>query len=40
MNTISGEIVRDAGDRFGVRFTVAQLRLEELRELVTMSAAA
>jgi hypothetical protein len=40
MNPIAGELVRDASSRFGVCFSVARLRLEELRELVTVSAAA
>lgn len=35
MKAIAGEIVRDTGDGFGVRFTPATLRLEELRDLVT-----
>ena len=35
MRAIAGEIVRDAGDGFGVCFTPARLRLEELRDLVT-----
>jgi methyl-accepting chemotaxis protein len=35
MKAIAGEVVRDAGDSFGVRFTPARLRLEELRDLVT-----
>ena len=34
-DAISGEIVRDAGDGFGVCFTPSRLRLEELRNLVT-----
>jgi hypothetical protein len=40
MKPIAGEVVRDSGHRFGVCFTRAHLRLEELRELVTVSAAA
>jgi len=40
MNPIAGELVRDASSRFGVCFRPARLRLEELRELVTVSAAA
>ena len=40
MNPIAGELVRDASSRFGVCFSLARLRLEELRELVTVSAAA
>jgi methyl-accepting chemotaxis protein len=40
MNAITGEIVRDAGERFGLSFAPSHLRLEELRELVTVSAAA
>ena len=35
MRAIAGEVVRDAGDGFGVCFTPARLRLEELRDLVT-----
>ncbi len=40
MHSVAGEIVRDGSDRLGVCFTPAHLRLDELRELVTMSAAA
>jgi hypothetical protein len=35
MKAISGEIVRNGGDNYGVRFTPSRLRLEELRDLVT-----
>ena len=34
-NTITGEIVRDGGDNFGLQFKPSQLRQEELRNLVT-----
>ena len=37
---LSGEIVRDSGDGFGVSFSPARLRPAELRDLVTASAAA
>ncbi|MBV9558810.1 MAG: PilZ domain-containing protein [Pseudolabrys sp.] len=41
MNSISGQIVRDAGsDRFGLCFAPARLRAEELRLLVTRQDAA
>jgi PilZ domain len=40
LNPIAGELVRDAGGRFGVCFSLAPLRLEELRELVTVPVAA
>ncbi len=36
MRAIAGEIVRVAGDSFGVCFTPSRMRLEELRDLVTM----
>lgn len=35
MKPITGKIVRDAGDSFGVCFAPSRLRLEELRDLVT-----
>jgi methyl-accepting chemotaxis protein len=35
MKAIGGEIVRNGGDNYGVRFTPGRLRLEELRDLVT-----
>lgn len=35
MLAIAGEVVRDAGDSFGVCFSPARLRVEELRDLVT-----
>ena len=38
--TIAGEVVRMAEDGFGVCFTPARLRLEELRDLVTAPRAA
>jgi methyl-accepting chemotaxis protein len=34
MKSIAAEVVREAGDGFGLCFTPAQLRLEELRDLV------
>jgi methyl-accepting chemotaxis protein len=40
MNSIAGKIIRDAGDNFGICFAPARLRLEELRSLVTVAAAA
>jgi len=35
MKTITGNIVRDAGDSYGVCFMPSRLRVEELRDLVT-----
>ncbi len=35
MKAIAAEVVRGAGDGFGVCFKPARLRLEELRDLVT-----
>jgi methyl-accepting chemotaxis protein len=40
MNSIAGKIVRDTGENFGISFAPAHLRLEELRNLVTVAAAA
>ena len=35
MKAIAAEIMRNAGDSFGLCFRPARLRLEELRDLVT-----
>ena len=35
MKAITAEVVRSNGDSFGLCFTPARLRLEELRDLVT-----
>jgi methyl-accepting chemotaxis protein len=35
MKAVAAEVVRDGGDSFGLCFTPARLRLEELRDLVT-----
>jgi len=40
MNAIAGQIVRHSGGHFGVCFTPARLRPEELRDLVTKRSAA
>ena len=40
MNSIAGKIIRDDAGNFGICFTPARLRLEELRDLVTVAAAA
>ena len=34
MKSLTAEVVREAGDGFGLYFTPARLRLEELRDLV------
>jgi hypothetical protein len=35
MKAITAEVVRSTGDSFGLCFTPARLRLDELRDLVT-----